>query len=190
MTARGERKAVWRQQGEQSHLHCKQVIGKNVGAFVCTLKLGKRGSSSRAIFMPPTPRRFYKLGRDPGLQIDPTSPELTWWHRLTERVTPKFLAALGWEELYWGRHPLCHKRPPNRYTPGRGVSLSGENDVWKCFWGKKMIPASLFNSVHPFAFCHLFCPDLQKCHLEKTWQSYPPYLSVPVSPWGSRSNGL
>lgn len=171
MTAREERKAVWMQQGKQSHLHCKPVMGKCVIVFVSTLKPGKRGSSSHAIFTPLTPKIFYKFSRDPGLQTGPASPELTCWCHLTQQVTLKFLPALGWEELYWGsKH--CATRVHQTDT-----QLAGElalqfhwvkNDVWKCFWRRKMILASLFNFFHPFTFCHFSRPDVPKCHLEKS----------------------
>lgn len=168
ITAREERKAMWRQQGKQSLLHCKKVIGKSVSVFVCTLKLGKRGSSSHAI-SPLTPRRFYKLSRDPGLQTAPTSPKLTCWHHVTEQLTPKFLAALGWEELYWGRHLLCRKGPPNRYTPGRGVSfaiLSGEKWHLEMLLEKKDYPSQPVQHCASFRILPLFLSRPSKMSFE------------------------
>lgn len=124
MTAREERKAVWMQQGKQSHLHCKQVMGKRVSVFVCTLKLGKRGTSSHAIFTPLTPRRFYKFS----MQIRLANRScLTRADLLVLPIRASHTEVPGcfrMKRAVLGEQALCHKGPPNTYTAGRGVSFT------------------------------------------------------------------
>lgn len=142
---------------------------------------------------PLTPRRFYKFSRDPGLQTGPAPAELICWRHWTEKVTPKFLAALGWEELYWGsKHCATRVHLIDTQLAG-GLALQFhqvKKDVWKCFWRKKEDPGQSVRLCVSFCILPHFLSRPSKCHLEKMWQPCPPYLSVPVSVWGIRSYSL